>query len=545
MPGGYVDFDDYRWTLARSPSMSPEAFPDCAGSTPTSRSTSRRSRSWSTCWCGATPATSEVVPDKIFRKARRRDRASASASRPATRRRFLGEACAARSPRTSRTGGARPRRRLGRRDRRECWLPSATRGCASAATRRPLGVAANRNSLRRERARRATSRGSTPTTPTCRARSRADSRCSSATRGVGLVHGGFQVIDDAGRAAAALAGACSSDDRREPGADAFRELARRRTRSRPRPWSCARSAQRAAGPFATRSAPAAATGTCGCGSRCAATSPTAPPPSPATASTRDTISSRHGAKRRAAALRRARRRARPAARAQRLVVDRAGAASQRARAALAARALRAGRRPPHAPAGAGERCAPSPSPGGSRRRRPPRGAPALMLAIARGDDYRGYRQTQADAGRAGRAAGVAALRPRGWRGRVAADPDYEQMTARAAAQATTAHAAPTRCVARSPSGIRRCCWLSRPPRVQFPDRRRLPDGYPGGDDARGRAPRAAAGRTASRTLRSPRPLAGGSTTTRPSPSTCDERHRCCTTTPTAWSTRCAMSGAAS
>jgi predicted O-methyltransferase YrrM len=26
-PGGYVDFDDYHWTLAQSPSMSPEAFP--------------------------------------------------------------------------------------------------------------------------------------------------------------------------------------------------------------------------------------------------------------------------------------------------------------------------------------------------------------------------------------------------------------------------------------------------------------------------------------------------------------------------------------
>jgi len=26
-PGGYVDFDDYMWTLGRSPSMNPEAFP--------------------------------------------------------------------------------------------------------------------------------------------------------------------------------------------------------------------------------------------------------------------------------------------------------------------------------------------------------------------------------------------------------------------------------------------------------------------------------------------------------------------------------------
>ena len=27
-PGGYVDFDDYRWSLRRSPSMNPQAFPD-------------------------------------------------------------------------------------------------------------------------------------------------------------------------------------------------------------------------------------------------------------------------------------------------------------------------------------------------------------------------------------------------------------------------------------------------------------------------------------------------------------------------------------
>jgi predicted O-methyltransferase YrrM len=27
-PGGYVDFDDYPWTIARSPSMGPDVFPD-------------------------------------------------------------------------------------------------------------------------------------------------------------------------------------------------------------------------------------------------------------------------------------------------------------------------------------------------------------------------------------------------------------------------------------------------------------------------------------------------------------------------------------
>ncbi len=28
VPGGYVDFDDYRWSLRNSPSMNPQAFPD-------------------------------------------------------------------------------------------------------------------------------------------------------------------------------------------------------------------------------------------------------------------------------------------------------------------------------------------------------------------------------------------------------------------------------------------------------------------------------------------------------------------------------------
>ena len=28
VPGGHIDFDDYAWTLARSPSMRPEVFPD-------------------------------------------------------------------------------------------------------------------------------------------------------------------------------------------------------------------------------------------------------------------------------------------------------------------------------------------------------------------------------------------------------------------------------------------------------------------------------------------------------------------------------------
>jgi predicted O-methyltransferase YrrM len=67
-PGGYVDFDDYRWTLRDSPSMNPQAFPELVSLYADDQIAERqvqlvvdllvRGRGYD-----------EVVPDRIFRKA--------------------------------------------------------------------------------------------------------------------------------------------------------------------------------------------------------------------------------------------------------------------------------------------------------------------------------------------------------------------------------------------------------------------------------------------------------------------------------------------
>jgi predicted O-methyltransferase YrrM len=67
-PGGYVDFDDYRWTLRDSPSMNPQAFPELVSLYADDQIAERqvqlvvdllvRGRGYE-----------EVVPDRIFRKA--------------------------------------------------------------------------------------------------------------------------------------------------------------------------------------------------------------------------------------------------------------------------------------------------------------------------------------------------------------------------------------------------------------------------------------------------------------------------------------------
>jgi hypothetical protein len=62
--GGYIDFDDDGRTPASSPSMNPAAVPRSRRSTPTSRSRRPRWRSWSTCSCGATSATSRSWPTR-------------------------------------------------------------------------------------------------------------------------------------------------------------------------------------------------------------------------------------------------------------------------------------------------------------------------------------------------------------------------------------------------------------------------------------------------------------------------------------------------
>jgi predicted O-methyltransferase YrrM len=67
-PGGYVDFDDYRWTLRDSPSMNPQAFPELVSLYADDQIAERqvqlvvdllvRGRGYE-----------EVVSDRIFRKA--------------------------------------------------------------------------------------------------------------------------------------------------------------------------------------------------------------------------------------------------------------------------------------------------------------------------------------------------------------------------------------------------------------------------------------------------------------------------------------------
>jgi predicted O-methyltransferase YrrM len=81
-PGGHVDFDDYGWTLARSPSMSPEAF------APTRRLYSDEQIETPQValvvdlLVRPDPRYEEVVPDKLFRK-RPRPPAPPAAGAPA------------------------------------------------------------------------------------------------------------------------------------------------------------------------------------------------------------------------------------------------------------------------------------------------------------------------------------------------------------------------------------------------------------------------------------------------------------------------------
>ena len=193
----------------------------------------------------------------------------------------------------------------------------------------------------------------------------------------------------------------------------------------------------------------------------------------------------------------------------RLIADRA-AARRSARAALAARALlqagdhhTAGRRGDalRAVAFAG-RVAPTAIGGGSL---------ALMLAIARGDDYGCYRQTRRLLAVLAERVGSHALRHSGSSGASASDPDYDADDgARRAAKLRRRDAGAAPWSRPSPSGIPPCCWLSGRAGVQFPDRRLMPDGYPR-DDAEAIAHLGgAAARAVSPTSSSPPPPAGGS-----------------------------------
>ena len=69
IPGGYVDFDDYSWTLAGSPSMRPEVFPDVRRLYSDEQINRAQIALVVDLLVRRDPSYSEVVADKIFRKA--------------------------------------------------------------------------------------------------------------------------------------------------------------------------------------------------------------------------------------------------------------------------------------------------------------------------------------------------------------------------------------------------------------------------------------------------------------------------------------------
>jgi len=293
--------------------------------------------------------------------------------------------------------------------------------------------------------------------------------------GVALVHGGFDVIDAGGRVLRPWR-ALHDHDQVEPGADAFRDLAAANTVTTS--TAVVRgSALRAAGGFATSIGPSSSDWDMWLrlalrGDVAYLARPLAGyrqhPRSVSTRTLRsgerlqcDLRAVEHVLHADAA-----------------LITDRAGA-RRSARAALAARALlQAG---DHHTAGRRRRAlrtaafAGRAAPGAVAT-----GLPTLLLAIATGDDYRTYRHTRRMLARlAGR---VASPRYASVLEQAAtSDPDYEAMTARAAAKLrrlTPAGAVVASVTKWDPTML----WLSCRTGVQFPDRRRMPDGYPARDE---------------------------------------------------------------
>jgi predicted O-methyltransferase YrrM len=66
--GGYVDFDDYRWTLAGSPSMRPEVFPDVRRLYSDEQIATRQVQLVVDLLVRRHSGYREVVPDKVFQK---------------------------------------------------------------------------------------------------------------------------------------------------------------------------------------------------------------------------------------------------------------------------------------------------------------------------------------------------------------------------------------------------------------------------------------------------------------------------------------------
>ena len=249
-PGGYVDFDDYALDAAaiavdapggvpgRAPALqrrADRARAGRAGGRPAGAPRPAATTSW---W--PTRSSARRPPD-----ARQRLHPDPKPGRRSSRAAI--ESALAQDVR--RHGGAGARRRLGRRHRPGAGrdprpAPARAAAPATAAASPPTAtacVAAARGELR--------SPGSTPTTSTCRARSRARLAVLDARPQVGLVHGGFDVIDADGRPLRAWP-APHDHDCIEAGDEALP-----RPRSRPTTITTStvvvrRSAQQAAGPFA-------------------------------------------------------------------------------------------------------------------------------------------------------------------------------------------------------------------------------------------------------------------------------------------------------
>jgi predicted O-methyltransferase YrrM len=67
-PGGYVDFDDYRWTLAASPSMNPAAFPEVTSLYSDEQIAARQVALVVDLLVRRDARYEEIVADKVFRK---------------------------------------------------------------------------------------------------------------------------------------------------------------------------------------------------------------------------------------------------------------------------------------------------------------------------------------------------------------------------------------------------------------------------------------------------------------------------------------------
>jgi predicted O-methyltransferase YrrM len=67
-PGGYVDFDDYRWSLRESPSMNPQAFPDVEQLYTQEQIDTRQIGLVVDLLARPDPRYEELIENKIFRK---------------------------------------------------------------------------------------------------------------------------------------------------------------------------------------------------------------------------------------------------------------------------------------------------------------------------------------------------------------------------------------------------------------------------------------------------------------------------------------------